>query len=128
MTWQLGFVVDTSGKTFHAVFFSGDTSVMVNALVHHIPGVIVAVIMKHLGPKNPFYIIVVLFSTIAAVYATLFVTGMSLEAARNEGWFWHYDDIVYKQMAAPVRLVFAWLYFIFSFRLLRNCVDNFSDR
>lgn len=106
MTWQLGFVVDTSGKNFHAVFFSGDTSLMVYALVHHIPGVIVAVIMKYLGPKNPFYIIVVLFSTIAAVYATMMATGTSLEEARDQGWFWHYDDIVYKQNTAPVSAVF----------------------
>ena len=102
MTWHLGFVVDTSGKTFHAVFFSGDTNLIVYALIHHIPGVIVAVIMKYLGPKNPFYVIVVMFSTIAAVYATLLATGTSLEEARDMGWFWHYEDIVYQHNSRKV--------------------------
>lgn len=96
MTWHLGFEVDTSGKTFHMVFFSGDKSLIMWALMHHIPGVIVAVIMKYLGPKNPFYVVVVLFATIAIVYTVMFATGTSLEEARNEGWFWHYEDIVYQ--------------------------------
>lgn len=102
MTWHLGFVVDTSGKTFHMVFFSGDTSLILYALIHHIPGVIVACLMKYLGPKNPFYVVVVLVATIGAVYAVMMATGTSLEEARDMGWFWHYEDIVYQQMAAPV--------------------------
>ena len=42
LTWHLGFEVDTSGKTFHAVFFSGDSSLIFEALMHHLPGVVVA--------------------------------------------------------------------------------------
>jgi len=102
LTWHLGFVVDTSGKTFHYVFFSGDTDLILHALTHHVPGVIVAVIMKYLGPKNPFYVVAVLFATIGFVYLVLFATGSSLEEARAMGWFWRNEDIVYHNMAAPV--------------------------
>lgn len=111
LTWHLGFVVDTSGKTFHTVFFSGDPHLILNALIHHLPGVGVAVLMKYLGPKNPFYVVLVLFATIAAVYAVLFATGTSLEEARSMGWFWHYEDIVYENMTAKVSL--ATIYYSF---------------
>lgn len=104
MTWHLGFVVDTSGKSFSAVFFSGDTSLMLDALMHHIPGVFVALIMKYLGPKNPFYVVLVVFATIASVYGVLFVTGTSLAEAADQGWFWHHDEIVYDEMSARVSI------------------------
>ena len=61
-----------------------------------------AVIMKYLGPKNPFYVVVVVFATIASVYAVLFATGTSLEEARDQGWFWHHEEIVYEKMSANV--------------------------
>lgn len=105
LTWHLGFVVDTSGKTFHAVFFSGDTSLMLYALMHHVPGVVVAVIMKYLGPKNPFYVVAVLFSTVAMVYVVLFATGTTLDEARAMGWFWYHKDIVYQKMDSTVRTI-----------------------
>lgn len=75
---------------------------ILHALTHHVPGVIVAVIMKYLGPKNPFYVVAVLFATIGFVYLVLFATGSSLEEARAMGWFWRNEDIVYHNMAAPV--------------------------
>lgn len=102
LSWHLGFRVDTSGKSFSAVFFSGDTSLMLFALTHHLPGVFVAVIMKCLGPKNPFYVVVVVFATIASVYGILFATGTSLDEAREHGWFWRHEDIVYEGMAARI--------------------------
>lgn len=102
LTWHLGFTVDTSGKSFSAVFFSGDTSLMLCALTHHLPGILVAVIMKYLGPKNPFFVVVVVFVTIASAYGILFATGTSLDEAREEGWFWRHEDIVYEGMAARI--------------------------
>ena len=89
LTWHLGFTVDTNGHSFKAVFLSGDTSLMIYALTHHIPGVVVAVIMKYLGPKNPFYVVLVVFATIGTVYIVMFVTGTSFEEAQDQGWFWH---------------------------------------
>jgi hypothetical protein len=86
------------------VFFSGDTSLMLYALMHHLPGVIVAVTMKYLGPKNPFYIVVVLFSTVAMVYIVLFATGTTLDEAREMGWFWYHKDLVYESLSATVSL------------------------
>lgn len=108
LTWHLGFVVDTSGKSFSAVFFSGDSEIILDALMHHIPGVFVAVIMKYLGPKNPFYVVVVVFATIASVYAVLFATGTSLEEARDQGWFWHHEEIVYEKVSANVSNFVVW--------------------
>jgi hypothetical protein len=104
-TWNLGFVVDTSGKSFRDVFSSGDTDLMLYALMHHIPGVIVAVAMKYLGPKHPFSVLLVLFATIAAVYVVMFATGTTLDEARTMGWFWHYEDMVYERASTSVRLM-----------------------
>ncbi|CAB9499496.1 solute carrier family 26 [Seminavis robusta] len=102
LTWHLGFVVDTSGKSFRTVFLNGDTSLIGYALMHHIPGVIVAIIMKYLGPKNPAYVVLVLFATVATVYMVMFVTGTSLEDARGQGWFWYHEDIVYEHNSAAI--------------------------
>lgn len=104
-TWNLGFAVDTSGRSFRDVFSSGDTDLMLYALMHHIPGVIVALMMKYLGPKHPFSVLLVLFATIAAVYVVMFVTGTTLDEARTMGWFWHYEDMVYAKASTSVRLM-----------------------
>jgi hypothetical protein len=110
-TWNLGFAVDTSGKSFRDVFTSGDTDLMLWALMHHIPGVIVALTMKYLGPKHPFSVLLVLFATIAAVYVVMFVTGTTLEEARTMGWFWHYEDMVYERPSTSVRLM-RWILYL----------------
>jgi hypothetical protein len=95
MTWILAVTVDTGGKSIGTILFSGDTELMLFALVHHLPGVVVASLMKYLGPKNPFYVIMVVFSTIGLFYAVMFATGVSLDEAKEMGWFWSHDELVY---------------------------------
>jgi hypothetical protein len=95
MTWTLAVTVDTGGKSIGTVIFSGDTELMLFTLVHHLPGVVVASLMKFLGPKNPFYVIMVVFSTIGLFYAVMFATGVSLDEAKEMGWFWSHDELVY---------------------------------
>jgi MFS superfamily sulfate permease-like transporter len=97
LTWTLAVAVDTGGKSIGTVLFSGDMDVLTHAIVHHTPTVIVAAVMKYLGPKNPFYVIAVVFATIGLFYAVMFATGVSLDQAKDMGWFWSHDELVYDQ-------------------------------
>lgn len=58
--------------------------------------------MKYLGPKNPFYVILVVFVTIGLFYVVMFVADISLDDAREMGWFWSHDELVYKSNDTPV--------------------------
>lgn len=63
LTWSLGFKIDT-GKGIGEVLFSGDAELVLRSFIHHLPSVIIAAIMKYLGPKNPFYVVAVVLVSI----------------------------------------------------------------
>ena len=65
-------------------------------VVHHTPSVVVAAIMKYLGPKNPLYVVFVVIATIGLAHVVMLVSGVSLEDAKDMGWFWGEDDLVYR--------------------------------
>jgi hypothetical protein len=117
LTWTLAVAVDTGGKSIGAVLFSGDMEVLTHAIVHHTPTVIVAAVMKYLGPKNPFYVIAVVFATIGLFYSVMFVTGVSLEQAKDMGWFWSHEELVYDQGTV------SWLRFC-SIPFLPPCISG----
>lgn len=75
---------------------------MATAFFHHLPTVIVASVMKYLGPKNPFYVIMVVFFTIGLFYVVMFVTGVSLDDAREMGWFWSHHELTYESYDSSV--------------------------
>ena len=41
LLWALAFSVDTSGKTWKMVFFSGDTELIWDSCLHHLPTLVV---------------------------------------------------------------------------------------
>jgi hypothetical protein len=94
--WALAFAVDTNGKTASQVFGSGNTALIGNSLLHHLPSFIIAVVMRWLGPKNPFYVSMLVVSTIVLFYSVMAISGTSLEEAREKGWFWSERDLVYE--------------------------------
>jgi hypothetical protein len=96
LIWTLAVSVDTGGLKIGHILFSGDWEVFQFFVIHHTPTVIVAVIMKYLGPKNPFFVIMVVFATIGSAYIIMFVCGISLDEAKDMGWFWAHKDLVYK--------------------------------
>jgi hypothetical protein len=53
LLWALAFSVDT----LKMVFLSGDLELIRNLCLHRLPSLIVGILMNRLGPKNPFFVI-----------------------------------------------------------------------
>lgn len=49
LLWALAFSVDTSGKKWEHVFFSGDLDLIAESLMHHAPSFVVGILMNILG-------------------------------------------------------------------------------
>lgn len=107
LTWTLAFKVDNGGIGIGAVLFSDDTSLIWNSLLHHVPSVLVAMAMKYLGPKNPLYVVGVVFATIIAFYVIMFCGGISREEMIDAKWFWSDSDLVYGE-TSPATGFDAW--------------------
>jgi MFS superfamily sulfate permease-like transporter len=105
MTWTLAFKIDANGRSVGDVFYSGDWNHIRRCFLHHFPSVLVACVMKYLGPKHPFYVVGVLFSTILMFYATMFAFGLSRHDMIEKDWFWSEDDIIYKVPESSVRIM-----------------------
>ncbi|CAB9505434.1 solute carrier family 26 [Seminavis robusta] len=93
LMWALAFSVDTTGKTWQYVFFSGDTDLILTSLMHHIPSLMVGILMNLLGPKHPFYVIFLISLTILGFYTTMWITGTTLEEAQQNQWFWSQEEL-----------------------------------
>uniref|UniRef100_A0A7S4MC96 Uncharacterized protein n=1 Tax=Odontella aurita TaxID=265563 RepID=A0A7S4MC96_9STRA len=91
--WILAFSVDTSLKV-RDVLLSGNWAVIRNCLVHHIPSLCVAVLMKILGPKKPWLTPVLVLCTVALGYLVMLFTGTSLSQAQELGWFWTKEEFM----------------------------------
>jgi hypothetical protein len=52
LLWALAFSVDTNGKTWQKVFFSGDSTLIWDSCAHHAPSLAVGILMHLLGPKQ----------------------------------------------------------------------------
>ena len=102
LTWTLAVAVDTGGKSVGSILFSGDMALIWHSLLHHLPSVVVAVIMKWLGPINPFYPVMTVCLTVGLFYAVMFATGVSLAEAKEMGWFWSHDDLVFESNTTAV--------------------------
>jgi hypothetical protein len=102
LTWTLAVNVDTGGKSIGKILMSGDTDLMIYALIHHIPTLIVAGFMKYLGPKNPFFVVMVVFITIGVFYVYMFVSGTSFLEMEEQGWFWSHDELVYQSSSSTL--------------------------
>jgi hypothetical protein len=115
LMWTLAVTVDTGGTSISKIILSGDMEVVSNALLHHIPGVVIAAAMKYLGPKNPSYVIVVSVVSIGLFYAIMFAMGLSLEEAKEQGWFWTHEELVYQAAeVVPVCFLFSSLVLLFT--------------
>jgi hypothetical protein len=102
LTWTLAFKVDTNGKSFGTVFFSGDGDLMYKSFIHHLPSVLIAATMKYLGPKSPFYVIGLVFGSVGLFYVIMFVFGISMEEAVEREWFWSSADLEYVSVDSNV--------------------------
>jgi hypothetical protein len=94
LTWTLAFKVDANGRAVGQVFGSGDWDLIYHCCLHHLPSIVIAAIMKYLGPKNPFYVVAVVFCTIGMFYVYMFTFGVSMEEMVEAEWFWGSSDLV----------------------------------
>ena len=95
LTWTLAVNVDTGGISIGKILTSRDPDLVIYALIHHIPTLIVAGFMKYLGPKNPFFVVMVVFVTIALFYIYMLVSSTSFDEMTKQGWFWSHEELVY---------------------------------
>lgn len=102
LTWTLALNVDTGGKSIGVILTSGHLDLWKFALVHHIPTLVVAGFMKYLGPKNPFFVVGVVFVTFALFHITMLVSGTTMEEMIEMGWFWSHDELVYVRSTVTV--------------------------
>ena len=102
LTWTLAINVDTGGTSIGTILTSYDFDLIRYALIHHIPTLIVAGFMKYLGPKNPFFVCLVVVVTIALFYFYMLVTETSFQEMMDKGWFWSHDDLVYENNSSTL--------------------------
>jgi MFS superfamily sulfate permease-like transporter len=107
LLWALAFSVDNNGNTWQKVFFSGDWNLIGTSLLHHLPSLFVGISMNLLGPKHPFYVILLIILTLIGFYATMWITGTSLEEAQEQEWFWSRGDLVIEHTETGVS--YLWL-------------------
>lgn len=95
LLWALAFSVDNDGKTWQTVFLfsGGDTALMSKSIIHHLPSLIVGILMNKLGPKHPFYVILLILLTLFGFYTTMWITGTTLEEAQEQQWFWSREQL-----------------------------------
>ncbi|KAL3938156.1 MAG: hypothetical protein SGBAC_006863, partial [Bacillariaceae sp.] len=105
LLWALAFTVDTSGKTWQQVFFSGDSELILESLMHHAPSLFMGVVMNRLGPKNPFFVLLLLFVTWGFFYLVMFLTNTSLEEAQEAHWFWSQKELIVDHDEIPFRVL-----------------------
>ena len=96
LLWALAFSVDNNGLSWKHVLRSKDGSLMLHALLHHLPTLCVGIVMHKLGPKNPFFVILLILATLLGFYVVMWATGTSLQTAQEQGWFWSKEELVYE--------------------------------
>jgi len=92
LCWTLSFSVDTSGKNVWSVLFSGNLHLILTCMKHHIGSLITGFLLSVFGKRNSLYIPLLLILPSVIVYSTMSLRKMTLEQARNDGWFWHETD------------------------------------
>jgi hypothetical protein len=101
LLWALAFSVDTSGRTWEEVFFSGDSHLIMESLLHHMPSLFMGILMNRLGPKNPFFVLLLIFVTLGLFYLTMLLTGTSLQEAQEAHWFWSREELIVDKSDNP---------------------------
>ena len=127
LTWTLSVNIDC-GKGIGKILFSGDKELLKYFFVHHTPSFVVAGIMKYLGPKNPMFVVFVVIATIALVHCILLISGVSLEEAKDMGWFWGKDELVYKNSGDLVSIKLESCFQLFDKQLLTPLMPVFFLR
>jgi MFS superfamily sulfate permease-like transporter len=92
LMWTLGFSVDT-GMKVGQVLTSKDRNVVKNALLHHIPSVVVGFFMHYAGRQHPYWVLFFIFMTVFIFYTLLWTTGTSITQAQEAQWLFSPKDL-----------------------------------
>jgi hypothetical protein len=76
-------------------------STMLLLLQHHLPTLVLGILMHRLGPKHPFAVVMLILLFILGFYVMLWVTHTSLEQAYEQGWLWSYDELEHSWSSTP---------------------------
>jgi hypothetical protein len=110
LMWALAVKVDTGGVSIGHILFSGDWNLMLFALKHHIPSVVVGSIMKVLSPMSPFFSMGCIFGVIISFYVYMAIAHVGLHEMVEAGWFWSMDQLINtkKETTGGWRCVDVW--------------------
>jgi hypothetical protein len=103
LLWALAIKVDTGGISIGQILFSGDWDLMLFALKHHMPSVVIGSIMKVLSPMSPFFVIGCIFGAIVSFYIYMAIAHVGLQEMVEAGWFWSKDKLISQNIEAPGR-------------------------
>lgn len=101
--WTLAFSVDTGGKNAWSVLFSGDIKEIVACMTHNIGSVTTGALLSIYGKRNMFLVLFLLTIPSILIYTAMFLSGVNLDEARENGWFWKESDFkVYDTVGTSV--------------------------
>lgn len=103
LSWTFAFSVDTSSNTLGDFFLGSGTAMgsdkllsgwefRKSCLIHHIPTLIVGAFINYIGQKNRILVPLLCMGTVLLAYVFMFLMHVSLEEARDAGWFWRDED------------------------------------
>ena len=76
-------------------------------------------LMFLVGPKHPFYVILLIILTLLGFYTTMWITGTSLEEAQEQQWFWSRNELsVQPTSSSEVRKVLVQDFFVSVWHIL----------
>ena len=124
LTWLLAFKIDT-GMGVSQLVFNGNLQSFFHCFIHHSPSLLSGFLMKYLGPKNPFFVITVMFASTALFYTVMYSFGYDRESAIEDGWFWDKSDLTYPPLSAPIGFskwvspaVFGWINGVVTYKYI----------
>ena len=101
--WMSSFKVDT-GMTVPKVISSRDWGLIQAEFTRHAPSLVAGTALYNFGPKNIWYLIAIISSTVCVGYFALFVTNHSLEEAQEMGYFWKSSEVVMANQSQDLQL------------------------
>uniref|UniRef100_A0A7S3Q242 STAS domain-containing protein n=1 Tax=Chaetoceros debilis TaxID=122233 RepID=A0A7S3Q242_9STRA len=91
LLWTLSFLVDTGANVWSVLFHGGMTEI-IRCSKHHVGSLIVGASMFAVGKVNSAMSPLVSLVPIVLVYSAMYIFGVSLQEARNDGWFWKLEE------------------------------------
>lgn len=93
LIWMLGFSVDSNGIPIAQVLTSGDWSLIRTCFLHHLPSLVVGILMHVTSRRHPFFVMFWLCACVVMFYLVLAIAGISRQSAQDDKWFFSSADL-----------------------------------